>query len=150
MSLLQSQFPFVSKVITTQKMYPKYSVRMHINMSKRSDHSKTEGLWTFYMWWDGIKPPSLTIEEKLGCQRETWCASHPSSCMASAQAFALKSVGSLSKENQVRKGQRCFNLIESDLLFCKKGQRHGRNIHSLHRPDYVVFGRKLILTVLGI
>lgn len=49
-------------------------------------------------------------------------------CMA--QTFSVKSMGSLSNENQDREGQICFNLIELDLLFCKKGQRHKQNIYS--------------------
>ena len=108
-------------------MCPKCAIRMHKDMREKSDHSMTEGLWTFYTWWSGIKSPFQTTEEKLGHQRESWCVNHPS-----PQTFSEKSMGSLSNKNQVRKRQICFNLIESDLLYYKKGQRH-RQLNSLQK-----------------
>ena len=55
--------------------------------------------------------------------------------MTPALTFSVEPMERLSNENQVRKGQIHFNIIESDLLFSKKGQKLGRNVKSLHRPE---------------
>lgn len=71
----------------------------------------------------------------MSVREELKCVSHPSTCRTPALTFSVKPLGRLSNENQVRKGQMHFNLIEPDLLFSKKGQKHRRNIKSLHRPN---------------
>lgn len=77
-------------------------------MSERCHQPMTEGLWTFTCaGWNKI----LLLDNR----GETWVSERnalcepPPPCMAPAQAFSVKSMGSLPNEKQVREGQICFS-----------------------------------------